>query len=107
MAEMWVDPGRLGETARTVSAIGDVIADARAGTESAATGTGLLGSRVGRVCGAGSRAVSDVLAVVAGRLHDWSASTARAAGGYARTDTAEADSLVGLVAGLRGSDGGR
>ncbi|CAM3167177.1 Excreted virulence factor EspC (Type VII ESX diderm) [Prescottella defluvii] len=104
MAEMWVDPGGLGETARTVSAIADRIAAAGAGADSSATGVALPGARVGRACGVGSVAVTDVLSVVGARLHDWSARTTRAADDYARVDAAGAASISEVVAGLWTSD---
>ncbi|WP_430334896.1 hypothetical protein [Rhodococcus sp. ACT016] len=93
MAEMWVDPGRLDEAARTVSAIGDVIVAAKPDVDG-----GLWGSQVGSACTAGSRAAAEALAVVADQLHSWSGNAAQAAAEYARSDAATADAL-GAVGG--------
>ena len=105
MAEMWVDPERLDEAARTMEAIGDAIAAAKPfATE---VNTGMSASRVGQACVAGSRAASEALAVVADRLHGWSDSAAKAAAEYTRSDAVTADRLGLIGVALSGPDNGR
>lgn len=91
VSEVWVDPGRLADAAKSAAGVADRLQDAK--MQAVPVDSDIPESLVAAACATGSRTAARVVGFVVDRLSTWATTADASASGYAGSDVATAQAL--------------